>query len=200
MPPRVILLLSCVTLSNFLNAQNFNSRTYGGEILGIILGVIALIFVGIKMAYKKVDKKIDNYKLSRNPQDIKTNEKRLLQNLEQDKFPDTISIATALYEIDPNNFLGASITGIRNHEEKLYSASKPLLTQALHDIEGGAYRKLLFRHFNIDCQKQMDKQVISKVYYYYGHTLSMEGNTEQANKYKKRAKQYNKQVVTQNLY
>ena len=126
MPPRVILLLSCVTLSNFLNAQNFNSRTYGGEILGIILGVIALIFVGIKMAYKKVDKKIDNYKLSRNPQDIKTNEKRLLQNLEQDKFPDTISIATALYEIDPNNFLGASITGIRNHEEKLYTVLQNL--------------------------------------------------------------------------
>ena len=201
MSSRSVLVLIILIFPNTLNSQTSTRTTHaGGEILWIVFAIISLIIWAIKSAYKKVDKKVDDYKLSRNPIDIKTNEKRLLQNLEQNNFSDTVSIATILYEADPNNFLGISITGINNHEEKSYGTSKPLLKQAVQCIDDGEYRKLLFRHFNVDCQKQMDKQIISKVYYYYGHTQSMEGNTEQANKYKKRAKQYNKQVLTQNLY
>lgn len=201
MSPKLIPLLFILSFSDTVNAQNFGGVMHaGGELLWIGVAIISFIIWAIKSAYKKVDEKVDDYKLNRNPTDIKTNEKKLLQKFEHGDTSEIETIAQVIYDTDANNFLGTSVMAIKKHEDKSYNESRALLEQAVQGIEGGQYRKLLFRHFNVDCQRPFEKQVISKIYYYYGHTFSMNGNIDEANKYKKRGKQYNKEVLALNLY
>lgn len=175
----------------------------GGEIGVIFMFILIGIGYLITTAYKKVDAKVDGYKLTRNQADIDTLEKVMLKSIQSKRHLEALETANTILETDPVNLLALMYAANNFHESRDYIASTPLLqTLSSYLNDNDVLRRLRNKSFSLtDTQKMDDVELMmAKACYYYGHVCSMNHQPEEADRWQKRAKGLKREVISYNLY
>lgn len=167
--------------------------------------MLALLGIGylIIAAYRKVDSKVNEYKLTRTPDDIDTLEKLLFRYLREKKLTEAFDVCNNLLEVDSTHLLAQIYQANMYHEAEEYSNSGPILKSIAPQLsENNAVVKLRNKAFSLTDSDRMDnvELLTAKAFYYCGHIYSMENEVEEAAKWKKLAKKYNSSLLNMNLY
>jgi len=189
---------------NIALGDSFNNSVNRGFMQGIFLCIGMALIYGIFALYRKLDNKVDDYKLERNPNNVKIIEKKYLTSLiKGDKINQTI-FAEKLYQINNLNILGLSHKAISDYENRKFDESKNHLYILFTAVPNKEYLNLFSRHSGEisgqDIWKFISKNIYAKTHYYYGHLLSMENNFQEAEKFKKAAIKYSKKITEANLF
>ena len=165
----------------------------------ILIGIVYLIVA----AYKKVDTTVDEYKLKRNPDDIPILEKFLYKDIIAKNNDHAWELCNHILEIDPNNLLARIFQAILYHECEEYSNSEPILREIEPQLlDKHSTQQLTRSAFSITDGDKFDtaKNLLAKACYYNGHIYSINGQTEDAIKWKRKAKGIDLSVRDINLY
>lgn len=168
----------------------------------LIMVVLAGLVYLIVAAYKKVDTKVDEYKLSRNPDDVSTLEKSLFRLLADKNDEKAFEASEHILQLDPNNILALLYKAVYHHEKGLYSLSESILTDVVLRLRDGAsYKSLINKAFSVTDSKKTDMAdlLIAKAYYYYGHIFFMKNQPEEAMSWRKKARRVSLDLKT-NIY
>lgn len=193
----------CLFAHDIIAMKSSTKIEAGGALPTLVVGLIIVIIAGIlkalKSGYKKIDSKVDELKLDRNPNNLKVLEKEFFRNLKKG-FSNYKTIIERIQTIDKDNVIPNSVNGILLYENSQLEKCKPYLKSVYNAVENNAIGLMNRRHFNNADFAFFTKEYIGKAIYYYGHLVSMEGKTEEANKIKKRARRYNSSIHHENLY
>ena len=156
--------------------------------------VTVVVFAAIAL-FKKTDEKVEEYKFSRNPEDIVLLEKAAIRFLGKGDMQNAVKTYHHILEKDESNIKANLFLGPYYHPRKNYEVSIPIIKRMVkYILTDSLATKLRFEGDGIQ------ELLLANTYYYYGHILFMEGNFEEANKWKEKARKFNKQVIEQNLY
>lgn len=161
----------------------------------IVAGIIAVL----SWSYKKVDNAVDEYKLERDPNDIKTLEKYLLKFISNKNSSEAMEYCNRIFSINPSNIIALLFISSYYHERGDYQDSEKNLRRLVLDLLDRDAQTKLFR-WTSSKEEETLRELVAKSFYYYGHILFRNGNQTDAMDWKKKAKRYNRGVLERGLY
>ena len=169
----------------------------------IIFLIVGGIIYLITWSYKKVDKKVDDYKILRNPDDVGTLEKKLLKSIREKNITDALRISQKIIEIDESNLLALMVSANHIYESQgEYDATVLFKKLVLHLFNETSLKSLILRTNSISHNENWNivHLLIAKTYYYHGYINYLNKQFQDAEIWKAKAKKYSSSVLRKNLY
>lgn len=147
----------------------------------IVAGIIAVL----SWSYKKVDNAVDEYKLERDPNDIKTLEKYLLKFISNKNSSEAMEYCNRIFSINPSNIIALLFYFILLPWERGLSRFRKNLRRLVLDLLDRDAQTKLFR-WTSSKEEETLRELVAKSFYYYGHILFRNGNQTDAMDWKKK--------------
>ncbi|TVR81112.1 MAG: hypothetical protein EA412_03640 [Chitinophagaceae bacterium] len=155
----------------------------------IVIGIVSFIIIYIGISFFRFSgNKIDDYKSSRNPNDIKLQTKIGIRKIKDGNFPEAQVRFKEVIQIHPDQLEANLFLGGYNYLNKNYENATPLIKKTV---------LVLLPNYTPSSTKDYVDEMgafIGLSYYFFGHIKYEEGNHDEALYWKNIALQYDESL------